>query len=271
MHNKSTKINRLANDLLLKAGEKVVDLFPKIQKIKDNKTANDLVTTADLASEKIILEGIRKHFPNHSTYSEEEGLNKMESDFKWFVDPLDGSKHIIKGLPYFAISIGVTYKNKIILGITYIPLLGQLFEARLGEGAYLNGKKISISNVSDLNKSIINAEFPSRNFKVDWSTTKYKQSFLQFEKLIKNTFRVRMIGSGPIGLAYTAMGGYDAYIRFQPFCIEDVIAGYLLIKEAGGEIYNFNGDDINVFESRNKFIAANRKLSNNIVKLVNNI
>lgn len=262
------EIYNIAKSLVLKAGDKAAEIYPKIQNIKDKKIGNDVLTTADSESEKIILAGIRKHFPNHSTFSEEEGLNSLKSDYKWFIDPLDGSKHIIKGLPYFCVTLGVTYKTEVILGMTYVPLLKHFFEARKGAGAYLNGKRISVANTDDLNKSIVNAEFPSRNFKVEWSSSEYNKSFLQFEKLIKNIFRVRMIGSGPIGLAYTAMGGYDAYVRFQPYSIEDVIAGYLLIKEAGGVVLDFKGNHIDILNSNGKFIASNKLLSKEIIKVI---
>jgi myo-inositol-1(or 4)-monophosphatase len=262
------KVTKVARSLVIKAGDKVAKIYPNIQKIKDKNLGNDILTTADIESEKIIVSGIRKHFPEHSTFSEEEGLNTLSSDYKWFIDPLDGSKHIIKGLPYFCVTLGVTYKSEVILGITYIPLLNQYFEARKGEGAYLNDKKIYISELTKPEKSIINVEFPSRNFKVKWSSDEYKKSFLEFEKLIKNIFRVRMIGSGPIGLAYTAMGGYDAYVRFQPYSIEDIIAGYLLIKEAGGTISDFEGNNIDLLNYNSKFIASNKFLSKEIIKII---
>lgn len=106
-------------------------------------------------------------------------------------------------------------------------------------GAYLNGSKIKVSNIDTVDKAMIDAEFPSRNFKVGWKEDAYLSAFSDFEKIVKNCFRVRMIGSGPIGLAYTAMGGFDAYARFQPYSLEDVIAGYLLVKEAGGDVITF--------------------------------
>lgn len=262
-------IYKVAKTSVLEAGAAVVTIFPKIQTLKNKSLGNDVLTTADAKSEEIIISAIKKNFPEHSIYSEEMGSNNLESDYKWFIDPLDGSKHISRGLPFFCITLAVSYKRKVILGITYVPLLNQFFEAKDGEGAFLNGEKISVSETSTLEKAMIDAEFPSRNFKVEWSSEDYNSAFADFEKVIKNSFRVRMIGSGPIGLAYTAMGGYDSYVRFQPYSIEDVIAGYILVKEAGGKVLDFEGHDIDILEqSGGKFIASNPKISDKILEIL---
>lgn len=272
MHNMHDQIEKVAKKAVLDAGQEVVKIFPQIQKLKDKATGYDVLTTADAAAEKIILDAVKLNFPDHSIFSEESGSNSLENDHKWFIDPLDGSKHVVRGLPYFCINLAVSYKDEIVLGITYIPLLDQLFEAKKGHGAYLNGQKIHVSDRYAFEQIIVNAEFPSRNFKVDWGASEYSKAFSQFEKLIKNVFRVRMIGSGPIGLAYTAMGGFDSYVRFQPYSIEDVAAGYLLVKEAGGQITDFDGNEVDIL-SHNKglFAAGNSVVTDKIVEFLKDV
>lgn len=262
-------ISKVAKAAIVKAGKEVAIIYPSVKKIKDKNTGNDVLTNADNESEKIILNAIKENFPDHSIFSEEAGENNLESDFKWYVDPLDGSKHIARGLPYFCVTLGVSYKKEVIYGATYVPLLDQFFEAKKGQGSFLNDNRIHASSVDDFAKCMINAEFPSRNFKVEWSADQYSQSFSEYEKVIKNVFRVRMVGSGPIGLAYSAMGGFDCYVRFQPYSIEDVVAGYILVKEAGGVVKSLDGEELDILSgNRGRFVAGGAGVCDKIIELL---
>ena len=128
--------------------------------IKTKFNDSDIVTAADKVSEEIIISNIRKKYPTHSILSEESGTSGYENDYRWVIDPLDGTTNFSSGLPEFCVSIGIQYKNQTIIGVVFAPYLGELFYAVRGEGAFLNGKKISTGNNTDIHKAVMTTGFP---------------------------------------------------------------------------------------------------------------
>ena len=200
------------------------------------KQAFDFVTRVDTETERIIIEVIRESFPTHH-FLAEESIHEIETDdFRWIIDPLDGTTNYIHGFPLSAVSIALQYNREIIAGVIFDPFRNELFTAVKGEGAFLNDNKISVSKVSQIANALVATGFPFKR----------KELIDHYLKLFKNIFLevsdIRRAGSAAIDLAYIACGRFDGFfeIGLAPW---DCAAGSLLIKEAGGVIANFGGGE----------------------------
>lgn len=200
------------------------------------KQAFDFVTRVDTEAEAIILATIRKQFQDHH-FMAEESLHEAETDgFRWVIDPLDGTTNYIHSFPFSAVSIALQYQREIIVGVIFDPLRSELFTAIRGEGAFLDGKKISVSTVSRMADALIATGFPFKR----------KDLIGHYLPLFKNIFLevsdIRRAGSAALDLAYIACGRFDGFfeIGLGPW---DCAAGSLMIKEAGGVITNFGGGE----------------------------
>jgi myo-inositol-1(or 4)-monophosphatase len=212
------------------------------------KQAFDFVTRVDTESEALILNTIRKRFPDHH-FLAEESLHEVETDdFRWIVDPLDGTTNYIHGFPFSAVSIALQYKREIIVGVIYDPFTNELFTAVKGEGAFLNDEKISVSSVSQMANALIATGFPfKRKDLIEHYLTLFKNIFLGVSD-------IRRAGSAALDLAYIACGRFDGFfeIGLGPW---DCAAGSLMIKESGGVITTFGGGED--FLSTGNIIAGN--------------
>jgi len=200
------------------------------------KQAFDFATRVDTESEQIIINSIRGRFPGHH-FLAEESLHETETeDYRWIVDPLDGTTNYIHGFPFSAVSIALQYKREIIVGVVFDPFRNELFTAVKGEGAFLNGNKIAVSNTSRMENSLIATGFPfKRKALIDHYLTLFKNIFLEVSD-------IRRAGSAALDLAYVACGRFDGFfeIGLAPW---DCAAGSLLIEEAGGISTNFGGGE----------------------------
>lgn len=212
------------------------------------KQAFDFVTRVDTESEALILDTIRKRFPDHH-FLAEESLHEIETDdFRWIIDPLDGTTNYIHGFPFSAVSIALQYKREIIIGVIYDPFRNELFTAVKGGGAFLDGKKITVSTVSPMANALIATGFPfKRKELIEHYLTLFKNIFLEVSD-------IRRAGSAALDLAYIACGRFDGFfeIGLGPW---DCAAGSLMIKEAGGVITNFGGGED--FLSTGNMVAGN--------------
>ena len=267
-----TKPLEIVQNSAIKAGNFLLENKDKVKLIKEKKKGADFLTTADIEAEKIIVTILHKNFPSHAIFSEESGDVYGGKDFQWVIDPLDGTKHYLKGLPFFAVAITLRDSIEPLISVVFIPSTNEIFTAEKGKGFRLNNKIYRVSNESTIENSIIYVEFPSTKFKVDWKKQDYDIAWKKYEKLTKACFRTRAFGSGPIGMAYTAMGAFDAYVRFQPLSYEDVIGGSLMIKEAGGKITDQHGNPIEMKgnEPDTRVIASNAKIHDQIIEIVKN-
>ncbi|MCS7214993.1 MAG: inositol monophosphatase family protein [Thermodesulfovibrio sp.] len=213
------------------------------------KSISDYVTEVDFHSEKIIIEHIKKHFPNHQIMAEESSNDYKKTDYLWIVDPLDGTTNFIHGFPMFAVSIAMMYKGELILGVVHDPIRDETFYAEKGNGAFLNGKKIKVSSIEEQNLFLIATGFP---FRKKQNIDTYVKIF---RELLYSVSDLRRAGAAAIDLAYVACGRVDGFFEFSlsPW---DIAAGVILIKEAGGVVSDFEGDN-NYLESGN-IIAGNR-------------
>jgi myo-inositol-1(or 4)-monophosphatase len=202
----------------------------------------DLVTEADRASEALIVSRLRAAFPGHGIYGEEGTREGLEGEFRWYVDPLDGTTNFAHGFPVFCVVLGCERRSpglaadedgEMVAGVIYDPLRDEMFSAARGEGATLNGEAIHVSRTQTLDESLIATGFPSQK--------RHRSPNVHFyQEFTLRSHGVRRAGSAAIDLAYVACGRLDGYWEFQlnPW---DTSAGYLLLEEAGGRITHFDG------------------------------
>ncbi|MCC6585271.1 MAG: inositol monophosphatase [Bryobacterales bacterium] len=208
----------------------------------------DLVTEADRASEKLVVERLRSHFPNHSIVAEEGGGHESNSEFRWYVDPLDGTTNFAHGFPMFNVTLALEQAGKLIAGVIYDPVRQEMFAAELHGGAYLNHRRIHVSKAKRLEESLFATGFPS---------AKRHQSVNVhfFHQMAMITHGVRRAGAAALDLAYVACGRLDGFWEFglKPW---DQAAGILLVEEAGGECSTMTGDTRSVYGPH--LVATNR-------------
>jgi myo-inositol-1(or 4)-monophosphatase len=200
------------------------------------KSQNDFLTFVDEASEQKIIRMIQQAFPAHAILAEESGHSDQTSEYEWIIDPLDGTKNYISGIPVFAVSIGLRYRGKMKLGVVHDPIRGDIFHAVRNQGAYHDGRKMNVSQRSELAGCLIATGFP---FKRKEILANYLSSF---KDIFLNCSGVRRMGAAALDLAYLAAGRFDGFweVGLSPW---DMAAGSLLIEEAGGLLSDFWGKD----------------------------
>lgn len=202
----------------------------------------DLVTEADRASEALILRRITEHFPTHGIYGEEGTRERLTSEYRWYVDPLDGTTNFAHGFPVFCVVMGLEHRapglqdnedGEMVAGVIYDPLRDEMFTVERGKGAWLNGRRIAVSKTKTLQESLTGTGFPSQKRHQSPNVHFYHEVTLR-------SHGVRRAGSAALDLAYVACGRLDGYWEFNlnPW---DTSAGYLLVEEAGGTITHFDG------------------------------
>ena len=235
-------------EIAREAGCLLMGYFAKRVKV-EYKGEVDLVTEADRASEERILERIRARWPGHNVLAEEGGGSEEGSDYRWYVDPLDGTTNFAHGYPVFCVSLGLEHKGERIAGVVYDPTRNELFSAQKGSGAFLNGNAIQVSNVGNLAESLVATGFPSHK--------RHKNPNIHFyHQITLRTHGVRRAGSAALDLCYVACGRFDAFWEFNlnPW---DTAAGVLIAEEAGGKVSDFRGQ---AFEIRSREVAASNTL-----------
>jgi myo-inositol-1(or 4)-monophosphatase len=197
------------------------------------KGEHDLVTAADRASEALIVERLRSHFPSHGIVAEEGGGNESSSEFRWYVDPLDGTTNFAHGFPAYNVTLGLEQAGEMIAGVVFDPLRNEMFAAERGAGAYLNNHRIHVSKAPRIESSLVATGFPARKRHENVNVHFYYQ-------LAMMSHGVRRAGSAALDLAYVACGRLDAFWEFSlnPW---DIAAGVLLIREAGGTCSDMHG------------------------------
>lgn len=202
----------------------------------------DLVTVADRAVEKLIRSRLAEIFPDHGMYGEEGTRERLEREYRWYVDPLDGTTNFAHGFPQFCVSIGLEHRpgglpagedGTLEAGVIYDPLRDELFTAERGQGAFLNGKSLHVSRTAELAEALVSTGFPSRRRHSSPNIHFYHEFTLR-------SHGVRRAGSAALDLAYVAAGRLDAFWEFNlnPW---DTAAGILIVREAGGSVTDFSG------------------------------
>jgi myo-inositol-1(or 4)-monophosphatase len=224
------------------AGALLLQYFHQGLKIEYKGDA-DLVTAADRAAETLIRERISKQFPSHDVLGEEQGLNDQRGDYRWYVDPLDGTTNFAHGYPVFAVSMALEHQaleerssgqqGRRIAGVIYDPTRDELFAAEQGRGAHLNGKPIHVSKAAQLKECLVATGFPSHK--------RHKNPNIYFyHQITLRTHGVRRAGSAALDLCNVACGRFDGFWEFNlnPW---DTAAGVLIVEEAGGKVSRFDG------------------------------
>jgi len=223
------------------AGALLIEYFHQGLKI-EYKGEADLVTAADRASEKLIRERIAEQFPGHDVLGEEQGLNDTGSEYRWYVDPLDGTTNFAHGYPVFCVSMALEHRSgsegKRVAAVVYDPTRDELFAAEQGKGAHLNGKPIHVSQARNLKECLVATGFPSHK--------RHKNPNIYFyHQITLRTHGVRRAGSAALDLCYVACGRFDGFWEFNlnPW---DTAAGVLIIQEAGGKVTRFDGSPFRI-------------------------
>jgi len=193
----------------------------------------DLVTQADRRSESVIVSGLQKYFPEHAVAAEEGTGKETASEFRWHVDPLDGTTNFAHGYPCFCVSMALARKNELLLGVIFNPVYDELFTATRGEGAFLNGKRIRCSKINALKNSLLCTGFPNHDRQVHPNIHYYWDFTLR-------SHGVRRDGSAALDLASVASGRFDSFWEFG-LKAWDTAAGVIMVEESGGKITDLKG------------------------------
>jgi myo-inositol-1(or 4)-monophosphatase len=226
---------KIVEAIVRQAGAILLEGYGNVHHIQQ-KGVIDLVTEFDKRSEELIISSIQQKFPDYAILAEESGHHYTISDYQWVIDPLDGTTNFAHGIPIFSVSIGLLKNNSPVLGVVYDPLRNEMFSAELGRGATLNNHPIYISSRTELGQAVISTGFP---YDV---RTNPQNNFAQFVQFQLRTQAVRHLGSAALDCAWTAMGRLDGYWEFgvKPW---DIVAGALIVREAGGRVTTAGGDE----------------------------
>tara|TARA_R110002111_G_scaffold46673_4_gene83889 strand:- start:92 stop:865 length:774 start_codon:yes stop_codon:yes gene_type:complete len=251
MLNIAIRAARTAGNIIAKGFENQAELQIEA------KGDNDYVTRVDKEAEQAIIHKIKQSFPEHSFVGEEGGVVAGDDDFKWIIDPLDGTTNFIKGIPHFAVSIALMHKGRLDQSVVFDPIRGELFTASRGTGAQLNGFRLRASKAKELSQTILATSFPFRN---KTNLPKYLQGF---NKIFMQAGDIRRSGSAALDLAYVAAGRYDGYWEsgLKPW---DIAAGELLVRESGGLVTDFAGGNDPM--QRGDIVAGSPKVVQILVK-----
>jgi len=231
-----------AIDTARAAGHLLLEKYGRITAITKKGDYN-LVTEADLASEALIIERIRSHYPRHTILAEESGDTVVvdgDRQWKWIIDPLDGTTNFAHGYPCFCVTLALEHEGEIVIGVTYDPTRNELFTAEKGQGASLNFKPVHVSSTPKMSESLLVTGFPY-DFKDRNDFARHLTAFLLGAR------GVRRDGSAAIDMAYVACGRFDGFWEegLNPW---DVAAGVLMVNEAGGKVTNYDGTPLSIYK-----------------------
>jgi myo-inositol-1(or 4)-monophosphatase len=242
------------------AGRLLAERFGRTLHIT-NKGELDLVTESDLASERLIIERIKTYHPRHAILAEESGASDPgagQDEWRWIIDPLDGTTNYAHGYPCFCVSIGLEYQGRMEVGVVYDPMRDELFSAERGQGASLNGRRMSVSPVDSLASALLCTGFP-------YDVRERSEFARHFANFIMNAQGVRRDGAAALDLAYVACGRFDGFWEegLKPW---DVAAGSLLVEEAGGRVSKYDGSPLSVYTP--PIVASNGLLHEEMMRVL---
>lgn len=247
-----------------KAGKLLMDYYNSQDDLNISyKEDNSILTKADVESEKLIVDAIKKEFPSHSILAEEGDKLDMDSEYTWCIDPLDGTTNFSIHYPFFCVSIALFKQIKPIIGVIYFPSQDELFYAKKGGGSYLNDRPIKVSSESAFNRAIV----AFSNSRREQDIKLISKIFLEL-RLLKQ--KLRHFGSAALELAYTACGRISGFLSIGTN-MWDIAAGMILIKEAGGKITTLSGKQYTLEDEGKLFVASNGIIHENILNLLNKL
>lgn len=254
----------MLKETLIKATHAGADVLRKYFQgeftVEHKEGVNNLVTEADKKSEEAIMAVIRENFPDHFILSEEAGEIKQDSQYKWIIDPIDGTVNFANGIPICCVSIAVEKDGQMILGAVYAPFINEFYFAERGKGAFLNDKQIHVSTQHEVIHACMVTGFP-------YTYINSPNGPLEvFSRLIRKGIPVRRLGSAAIDLCWVAAGRFDGFYEHK-LQAWDSAAGFLLVEEAGGKVTDFKGDHYSPYQPH--IVATNGKIHNELLDVVN--
>lgn len=243
------------------AGAKeIIRFFNGEFKIGNKEGINNLVTEADHAAEAAILKVVKSGFPDHNILTEEAGEIFQHSEYKWIIDPIDGTVNFANGIPLNCVSIGIERNGSMLMGIVFNPHINELFFAERGLGSTLNDKPIHVSTQTDVVKSCLVTGFPYTYLDMPNGPLDV------FGRFVRKGIPVRRLGSAAIDLCWVAAGRFDGFYEHK---LEawDSAAGFLIVEEAGGKVTDFNGNPFSPYQPQ--VLATNGKIHEEMLKWIN--
>ncbi|MBI3005615.1 MAG: inositol monophosphatase [Ignavibacteriales bacterium] len=251
---------KLAVDVAIEAGKFLRMNVGKVKHIERKQgQETNLVTEIDKKAEELIIRRIRNRYGSHDFLGEESGGNQSASEYRWIIDPLDGTTNFTHGLPIYCVSIGLEFRGELRVGAVYDPTLDELFSAEKGKGAFLNGKRISVSTTSKLVESLLVTGFP---YDVRENADKLLPHFNNF---LMEAQAVRRLGSAALDLCYVACGRFDGFweAALNPW---DMAAGVLILEEAGGKFTDLRGFPSTIY--RKELLVSNGALHDQMLEVL---
>jgi len=264
---------KIAIEAVKEAGKIQEEKFGENFKI-EHKGEINLVTEVDYQCEKVIIDIIKRDYPEHEILTEEAGSVKglppshspltkggqMEGKYKWIIDPLDGTTNYAHSYPCFCASVGLEIDGEIVAGAVYNPMIDELFTSIKGEGAYLNGNRIRVSKIGDINKSLLATGFP---YDIRESKENNLNHFCNFAVRAQ---AIRRPGSAVLDLCYLAAGRFDGFweLKLYPW---DMAASSLIVKESGGMITDFKGSEFSIYKG--EMLASNGLIHKEMINILN--
>ena len=252
----------VAESLARKAGELCLRLQGELGDVK-YKSQKDVVTIADVGSEKLIVEGLREAFPTHSIRTEEAGvLEGSDPDYRWIIDPVDGTVNFSRGIPLWGISIALHYKGAPLVAVVNLPKLGELYSASLGGGTRMNGNPVHVSAESNPVHSIVS----NGDFNVGNPVEINARNSRNFAREAETFERVKCLGSAVVESSFVACGRIDGFVMTMSYPW-DIAAGALLVTEAGGKATHIDGSPMR-FEDSEQVLFSNGLIHDTLVQVV---
>ncbi|MGB2705985.1 MAG: inositol monophosphatase family protein [Candidatus Omnitrophota bacterium] len=252
---KTAKFKKIAIEAALKAGSYIRKNTGRVRQVRYKSEIN-IVTEVDKKAERIIVGAIGRAFPRHDFLAEEEKYKRKNSDFKWIIDPLDGTTNFLHAFPVFCVSIALAYQEDIIVGVVYDPTRDELFHAEKGKGAFLNKKRIRVSAVKNIKRALLATGFAYNVRRAR------KKNIRNFIKLLKTAQAVRRAGSAALDMCYVACGRLDGFWEYYLHAW-DTAAALRIVEEAGGKVTKLDEKKFSIYD--NETLASNSKIHSQMI------
>ncbi len=252
---------RTAESAARQAGAHIMQSRFRLRQV-NNKGRVDLVTNVDREAEAIILDVIQGNYPDHAILAEESGAGSLSGDWRWVIDPLDGTTNFVHGYPFFGVSIAVQLRQQTVAAVVFDPVHNEMFSARLGQGACLNGELLQVSTTPTLSRALLATGFP---YEIG---DRWHRAMDYFKLFYYRTRGVRRDGAAALDLCYVAAGRFDGFWEYdlKPW---DVAAGMLLVTEAGGMVSDFRGNSGSIDDGQ--IVASNGLLHNPMLRVLESL
>lgn len=246
-------------EIAREAGRFLKDNEGKITEIKEKGSFTNLVTDIDKGSEKMIKSFVEKNFPGHGVLAEESGASSPASEYRWIIDPLDGTTNFTHAFPVYCVSIAVEHKGEIVAGAVYDPNFDELFSAEKGSGSFMNGKRLKVTSTDKLERSMLATGFPYDVKDNPFNCVEH------FEAFLVKSQAVRRMGSAAIDICYVASGRLDGFweVNLHPW---DTAAAVLITTEAGGKVTGFHGEKYSIYQK--DIVLSNERIHTEMLEVI---